>query len=290
MANEINNNDFFASGGNTDDDMNLDKLFSQEENKANTSSTVMKPKNEKPLSPLQQMRKEQEERGLGAVVANKDLEEKKLKHPVFDDEERIEEFEKRENELDESLEKRRHVVVIKHPANAAEFAKMMLEVDSVVINDNGEASFNYMDKDGNSLTPEFIRLRKEGEEAFDLDGEKRRIASVNNNDSSNTDNTSNDTTTPTPDNNEIDEKEAELKKTVEILIDKTGLGTDFILNDVEKDKIIEADEIKLNEIEFVDVESFMGKRSEKSFQDSIAEYQLSNSKTTICFPASGLIS
>lgn len=288
MANEINNNDFFASGGNTDDDMNLDKLFIQEEAKTNTSSTVMKPKNEKPLSPLQQMRKEQEERGLGAVVANKDLEEKKLKHPVFDDEERIEEFEKRENELDESLEKRRHVVVIKHPSNAAEFAKMMLEVDSVVIDSNGEASLNYMDKDGNSLTPEFIRLRKEGEEAFDLDGEKRRITSINNNESSNTDNNiSNDTTTPTPDNNEDAEKEAELKKTVEILIDKTGLGTDFILNDVEKDKIIEADEIKLNEIEFVDIESFMGKRSEKSFQDSIAEYQLSNSKTTICFPASG---
>ena len=285
--NEITNNEFFTSGGNTDEEMDLNALFEKKNDEAE-KAVVVKHKAEKPLSPLEQMRQSQSQRGLGAVVANSDLEEKPLKHSVFEDEDRIKEFEKREEELDESYEKRKYVVVTKHPQNEAEFAKMMIELDSVVVDENGTASINYTDKDGNPLEPEFIRLRQKGEEAFDIKGETRPINNQKSEESKTSSNAS-ENTPNTSENNTVSEstEDLERKKTVEIIIDKTGLGTDFILNDIEKQKVIEADEIKLTEVEFVDIESVITKRSEKSFQESINEYQLSSSKTTICFPASG---
>jgi hypothetical protein len=286
--NEITNNDFFASGGNSDEDMDLNSLFEKNtEETPEEKANIVKPKAEKPLSPLEQMRQAQNKRGLGAIVSKADLEEKPLKHSVFEDEERIEEFEARKQELDESFEKRKYVTVIKHPQNEADFAKMMLELDSVKINDDGTASINYTDKDGNLLEPEFIRLRKEGDEAFDIKGASR----PNNTNVQKSSEGSKSEDTPSDESKTNDEKDnaedEEMKKTVQILIDKTGLGTDFILNDIEKQKVIEADEIKLTEIEFVDIESVIKNKSNKSFQESISEYQLSSSKTTICFPASG---
>lgn len=286
--NEITNNDFFASGGNSDEDMDLNSLFEKNtEETPEEKANIVKPKAEKPLSPLEQMRQAQNKRGLGAIVSKADLEEKPLKHSVFEDEERIEEFEARKQELDESFEKRKYVTVIKHPQNEADFAKMMLELDSVKINDDGTASINYTDKDGNLLEPEFIRLRKEGDEAFDIKGASRpnnTNAQKSSEGSKSEDASSDESKTNDEKDNAEDE---EMKKTVQILIDKTGLGTDFILNDIEKQKVIEADEIKLTEIEFVDIESVIKNKSNKSFQESISEYQLSSSKTTICFPASG---
>ena len=286
--NEITNNDFFASGGNSDEDMDLNSLFEKNtEETPEEKANIVKPKAEKPLSPLEQMRQAQNKRGLGAIVSKADLEEKPLKHSVFEDEERIEEFEARKQELDESFEKRKYVTVIKHPQNEADFAKMMLELDSVKINDDGTASINYTDKDGNLLEPEFIRLRKEGDEAFDIKGASRpnnTNAQKSSEGSKSEDASSDESKTNDEKDNAEDE---EMKKTVQILIDKTGLGTDFILNDLEKQKVIEADEIKLTEIEFVDIESVIKNKSNKSFQESISEYQLSSSKTTICFPASG---
>lgn len=286
--NEITNNDFFASGGNSDEDMDLNSLFEKNtEETPEEKANIVKPKAEKPLSPLEQMRQAQNKRGLGAIVSKADLEEKPLKHSVFEDEERIEEFEARKQELDESFEKRKYVTVIKHPQNEADFAKMMLELDSVKINDDGTASINYTDKDGNLLEPEFIRLRKEGDEAFDIKGASRpnnTNVQKSSEGSKSEDASSDESKTNDEKDNAEDE---EMKKTVQILIDKTGLGTDFILNDIEKQKVIEADEIKLTEIEFVDIESVIKNKSNKSFQESISEYQLSSSKTTICFPASG---
>jgi len=286
--NEITNNDFFASGGNSDEDMDLNSLFEKNtEETPEEKANIVKPKAEKPLSPLEQMRQAQNKRGLGAIVSKADLEEKPLKHSVFEDEERIEEFEARKQELDESFEKRKYVTVIKHPQNEADFAKMMLELDSVKINDDGTASINYTDKDGNLLEPEFIRLRKEGDEAFDIKGVSRPN-NTNVQKSSENSKSEDASSDESKTNDEKDNaKDEEMKKTVQILIDKTGLGTDFILNDIEKQKVIEADEIKLTEIEFVNIESVIKNKSNKSFQESISEYQLSSSKTTICFPASG---
>ena len=77
------------------------------------------------------------------------------------------------------------------------------------------------------------------------------------------------------------------KKTVEILIDKTGLGTDFSFTKEEREKITEAETIRINEVKLIDINVIKSKRSEKSFQDVIKTYDYSGSRTTICFPASG---
>ena len=47
-------------------------------------------------------------------------------------------------------------------------------------------------------------------------------------------------------------------------------------------------EIRLTEVEFLDIESItMATPTEKSFQETVEEFDFCNSKTTICFPASG---
>jgi len=50
--NEITNNDFFASGGNSDEDMDLNSLFEKNtEETPEEKANIVKPKAEKPLSP-----------------------------------------------------------------------------------------------------------------------------------------------------------------------------------------------------------------------------------------------
>ena len=267
---ELNNNDFF-SGAQRDENIDLNALIKGKKEPEKAPA-------EKELSPLEQMKKNQENQVSGLEVTKEDMQEKKLKNPILNDD-RLDEFAERENELDASIEKRKHVVVIKQPANAFENTQLMMELDAVVIHDDGTASIEYKDKEGNPIEPQYIRLRKEDDEAFDSKAITGKDASETSNDTSDTDDASK--------SSDADKEDEKRNAVVKVLIDKTGLGTDFIFNTEEKAKIEEATEIQLREVEFVDLESVISKKSDKSFQESINEYQLANSKTTICFPASG---
>jgi len=275
--NEINNNSFFSdSGAQRDESIPLDSLI-----KAKKENTPQQTEKKKELSPLEQMKVSKENNNSGMEISNEALKEKELRNPIMDDQ-RLSEFEERELELDESINKRKAIVVIKEPTNSFEYMNLMMELDSVVLHDDGTATIEYKDKHGNPMTPQYIRLREDGDEAFDLGKDKKAMAERAK---------MKDVSAP-PENNDSgaiagDAPDDELNKTVQVLIDKTGLGTDFIFNDEEKKKLTEAPEIQIREIEFVDIESIISKKSEKSFQESISAYQLSNSKTTICFPASG---
>lgn len=275
--NEINNNSFFSdSGAQRDESIPLDSLI-----KAKKENTPQQTEKKKELSPLEQMKASKENNNSGMEISNEALKEKELRNPIMDDQ-RLSEFEERELELDESINKRKAIVVIKEPTNSFEYMNLMMELDSVVLHDDGTATIEYKDKHGNPMTPQYIRLREDGDEAFDLGKDKKAMAERAK---------MKDVSAP-PENNDSgaiagDAPDDELNKTVQVLIDKTGLGTDFIFNDEEKKKLTEAPEIQIREIEFVDIESIISKKSEKSFQESISAYQLSNSKTTICFPASG---
>jgi hypothetical protein len=56
----------------------------------------------------------------------------------------------------------------------------------------------------------------------------------------------------------------------------------------EKKKVTESTEIKLTEVSFMDIKTLNAKTNiASSYEDVINSYQLSNSQTTVCFPASG---
>lgn len=87
--------------------------------------------------------------------------------------------------------------------------------------------------------------------------------------------------------NTSEEKISEEKQNiVNILIDKTGLGGDFKFTEEEKEKIISANEIRLKEVEEVDLSTIKVKKAEKSFIESVEEFQISSSKVPVVFPAS----
>lgn len=84
-----------------------------------------------------------------------------------------------------------------------------------------------------------------------------------------------------------EEKKAELKKQViNILIDKTGMGADFHFTDEEKEKLTVSNEIHVTEVEDVDLATITVKKPEKSFVDSVNEYQLSSTRVPVVFTVS----
>ena len=84
-----------------------------------------------------------------------------------------------------------------------------------------------------------------------------------------------------------EEKKAELKQQViNILIDKTGMGADFHFTDEEKEKLTVSNEIHVTEVEDVDLATITVKKPEKSFVDSVNEYQLSSTRVPVVFTVS----
>lgn len=86
-------------------------------------------------------------------------------------------------------------------------------------------------------------------------------------------------------NDTVNENE-EKRNIVNILIDKTGFGGELNFTEEEQEKISLSTEIRLKEIEEVDLSTIKVKKSEKSFVESVNEYQVSSSMTPVVFPAS----
>lgn len=265
--------------------------------KENKNEASNKPENEQSSkSPLDIALEEKKKHGSGLVVSNEELENGKDNGPkgdIIHNDERMGDFQKSIDELDDTFDKRKHVTVIKKPMNDAEYIQLMEEVEAIRIGEDGKPYFDFVDSDGNHLTnviPVFCKLKEESDEDFDFsvlnEYEKNSIKKgkeFNNGESVYNGDTSNK-------EDELDDEDKiseEKKKTVEILIDKTGFGTDFKFTDEERKKISEAETIRVNEVKVIDIATFKQKRSTSSFQDVINAYDVSGSKVTICFPASG---
>ena len=274
----------FDDSASKDETLPLDKLLA--EMKETTTNTVEQPKIEEPtvvdkvskkdLSPLEQMKKAKERVQSGMVVSNDDLKKGESKAPegnIIYNDERMTEIQESIDSYDETMRKRNAVVVTKEPQNQFEYVQLITEIDSVTFDADGKAHFNLTDLDGNPSNeePKFCRLRKEDEEIFDYSNIKEFPKE--------------DTTDK--ESSEEDDISEEKKKTVQVIIDKTGLGTDFIFTDEEKKKITDAETIRVNEVKVLDLATIKSKRSDKSFQDVIKKYDVRGSRTTICFPASG---
>ena len=239
------------------------------------------------LTPLQRMKLSNANKSSGAVYSNEEL-EKGADGPVNGDmvntDLRMEQMADAVSALDGELEKRKHVTLIKNPVNEAEHAKALIELGAVTQKPDGSWVIDFRDSHGNPMIPEFFRVRKEGEGEFS--DELMRGAGLLENKPSNGENLEDEPEdgAKAPGEELSDEK----KKIVQILIDKTGFGASTVdLTPEEKEKVAEADIIKINSVKVVDIKSILAKKSEKTFQDIVNSYDISGSRTRICFPASG---
>lgn len=274
--NELDNN-FFADAQ-RDEDINLGDLIRKKKTETNTTTEAAKPK----LSPLEQMKADKAANTTGLVVDNEKLKQGDLRNPIENDD-RLNDFKKEEAQLDSMIDKRKYAVQIRQPQNQFEFSQLTREIDAIVV-ENGKASINLIDGHGEKIEPQFIRLRTENDPEYGTVSDRSISNTEVPQQNTNTEVeviTSNDDTI---NNNQNDD----MKDVIKVIIDKTGFGTDFMFNEEEKKKVVESSEIRLTEVSFMDIETLTAKTDvASSYQDAINAYNLSNSQTTVCFPASG---
>lgn len=275
-----------------DEDLPLEELLAGMKTNDNNekveeqSNNVITTEPEKALSPLEQMKRQKAEGTSGIVVSNAELKEGEdgPKRSIVYNDERLKEFDEAVNDYDVTIKKRNAVIVTAQPKDQFEYVALISEINMVRFDETGKAYFPNIDGEGNPtneggvpFTPKYCRLRETDEKAFDYSvlGEFEQNEKAKEN-------------SDAKGNGEDDETiSEEKKKIVEILIDKTGLGTDFDFTEEEKAKITEAETIKINEVKLIDIAAIRAKRSQKSFQDSIKEFNTKGTRVSICFPASG---
>ena len=253
------------------------------------------PKSNKELSPLAAELNRKKNAQLGATVTRKEMEDGK-ERTVFENPMADERRERMKTTMDESemlLKQRAAIIPLKQFESSTEYSQMVHEISLVRFDETGKAYFDYeKDSNGNNVIPKFIRLRTENDPPYS----KENDYLVMNRDAENARRIA-DGKEPIPDSvpltakvEDIEHKEEEdtKSKTINLIIDKTGLGTDFILSEDERKKMAEANEIRLTQVEVLDIASITTEKPERdSFTGKINTYQLSGSKTTISFPASG---
>lgn len=246
-----------AASVNKDDSMDISALLKQSKEEAVVEKT-----------PLQRMQERQAEQGVGLVIDNEELkkanEPKTLKQSKsIDDAEH--DTEAYLEDADKLIEASKTLKFSKPIQNAVDFAMAMDAVNKVA---NGESIEDN----------EYVTTMTEGELAK-RDERIEAIASGNEDPGVESEGEGEEKPAPT----EADVKRQEL---VTVLIDKTGLGGEFHFTEEEQEKIVNATQIKLTEVEDIDLSTITVRKSDKSFLDSVDEYQLSSSRVPVVFPAS----
>lgn len=301
LFNEKNSNNIFDNAV-KDDAMDLSEFITTPTTQKPTVETSPidsalsdnTPKSNKELSPLAAELNRKKNAQLGATVTRKEMEDGK-ERTVFENPMADERRERMKATMDESemlLKQRAAIIPLKQFESSTEYSQMVHEISLVRFDETGKAYFDYeKDSNGNNVIPKFIRLRTENDPPYS----KENDYLVMNRDAENARRIA-DGKEPIPDSvpltakvEDIEHKEEDTKsKTINLIIDKTGLGTDFILSEDERKKMAEANEIRLTQVEVLDIASITTEKPERdSFTGKINTYQLSGSKTTISFPASG---
>ena len=303
LFNEKNSNNIFDNAV-KDDAMDLSEFITTPTTQKPTVETSPidsalsdnTPKSNKELSPLAAELNRKKNAQLGATVTRKEMEDGK-ERTVFENPMADERRERMKATMDESemlLKQRAAIIPLKQFESSTEYSQMVHEISLVRFDETGKAYFDYeKDSNGNNVIPKFIRLRTENDPPYS----KENDYLVMNRDAENARRIA-DGKEPIPDSVPLtakvediehkDEEEDTKSKTINLIIDKTGLGTDFILSEDERKKMAEANEIRLTQVEVLDIASITTEKPERdSFTGKINTYQLSGSKTTISFPASG---
>ena len=271
-----------------------------EELKPNVNRSIHDAVKVTPKSPLEQELENQRNRQLGYSITREEFEKGKekteFKSPA-ESESRLSSMKEAQDEADLLLKKRTAIIPIKMYETEQEYTAMVHEISLVEFDENGKAYIKYeRDANGNPIPLTMIRLRTENDPPFSKENDflqmkrdqenRQRIANGKKP-------ISNDVplkSSPVETEEDEDENEisADKKKVVQLIIDKTGLGADFALTEEERAKLVEANEIRLTQVEVLDIASITTVKPERdSFMGHIHEYTLSGNKTTISFPASG---
>jgi len=249
-------------------------------------------------SPLEKELNRQKNQQLGLSMTRAEYEAGQerttFKSPAESDE-RIQAINEAQDDADLMLKKRAAIVPLKQYDNEAEYVQMIHEISLVRFTPEGKAYIEYeKDDDGNTIPVTMIRLRTENDPPFSKENDLNQMHRDNVNReriANGQEPIPNNTQLQNPDADEDDTVEPiseEKKNTVQFIIDKTGLGADFALTEEERSKLVEANEIRLTQVEVLDIASITTVKPERdSFTGKIHEYTLSGSKTTISFPGSG---
>lgn len=212
------------------------------------------------------------EKGL---VVNSD--ELKIKdEPLRDNihtEERDKEYNDTVKELEETSDKAAAVAIIRKPTNQVEDVEMMDEIER-----------SYFDGSGNIVVPEdakYIRSKKDF-------GENASFKSIHGNNI-------NEELQPVDNNTEnsnANNTDTEKETIVQLLIDKTGYGSNEVINftDEEQKVIDKASAIRLVEVEDKELNTMRVERdteNDLSFMETVDKYNMHISKHKVLFPLSG---
>lgn len=239
-------------------------------------------KPEKELSPLEQMIADKNAGKLqtGMVVDNNTFEAKERTEfkNYAENDERMNAISDYQDDLEQQIRNREMVVLMREPHDAWEHQQVIREI-SCVRKDaaTGEVIIDLgTDDDGKPIIPKWIRPRKEDEGIFDF-----KAAGIP------------DPSLKQDENAETDEERAQREdeekkaKTVQVIIDKTGLGIGAInFTDEEKEKLEEAEAIVVKEVNNLDIRAVRGSATKKSFQDVMKSYEFATQKTATLLPAS----
>ena len=267
------------------DEPDTDIHTSEVSEEKNTNTT-----NEK--SPLEREMERRKSQQRGISMTKEEFEKSNAPKQIrsfAENDERIQTMIEAQEDSDLMLKKRAAVVPLIAFNDQTEYVQIIDEISHVSFDENGKAYFKKdRDSDGNEIpfSPKYIRLRTENDPPFSRENDYKILMKANNISDESTESKTNSTSTEntsissTPDTRKQD--------TVQIIIDKTGLGTNISFTDEERRKMAEANEIRLTQVEVLDIASIKTVKPErKSFTGKIHEHTLSGSKTTISFPASG---
>lgn len=312
---EKQTNDLFA-GISQDEDMDLSKFIhtpatkldeiSTNQTAVTTTRTAKKEadksdsvKIDTTMSPLERELDKQRRQSLGLSMSKEEfeagMERTEFRSPAESDQ-RIRAMQQAQDDSELLLKQRMAIIPLKQYENEFEYTQMVHEISLVRFDETGKAYIEYeTNDDGQKIGLTMIRLRTENDPPYSKENDFLQMQR----DADNRERIANGkkpitSTTPLKNNTNIDDNEQdddiseEKKKVVQFIIDKTGLGADFTLTDEERSKLVEANEIRLTQVEVLDIESITTVKPDRdSFTGNIHEYTLSGAKTTITFPASG---
>lgn len=247
-----------------DSTMDIQSLLkaNKNESQSDTESTSEKKK----LSPLQAAKLEKENQGLGLVVENSDLEAANKPKTVGNKTEMDADKEVNDYmaEQDKLIEAARSINIKNKPQTPEEMVQLMDTIEDV-------AKTGVINKENTNIE---VLMKTDEQKAADTEMREKM------------ENSSEENGSIDGQNNMTPEETEARKKIITVLIDKTGLGGEFKFTEEEKEHIVSSSEIRVKEVEEINLSSLKILAPEKSFLDSVNEYQISGAFVPVVFPAS----
>ena len=238
----------------------LQQKRTDDTNATPVASSVNNDNVNKAETPLQKLIRERKERGKGVTYSNAEIaaaNDNKLRSEA-DSEQRREEFNKSLDDLDSMINAAKEIKIVNRPQNDDDMVRVMDEIESY-------SKTGKIPEDA-----KMIRLKTD-------EDDKSSNEAVSSEEDTNYDET---TGTSSADSERL--------RIAEVLIDKTGLGSDVHFTEEERQKLMKATQIRVKEIQDVTMLSTNVEASQKSFLETISEHQISSTMTNVMLPTSGI--